>query len=72
MLLFGASRLPKLARSMGQASREFKQGINEGTVDEPRRNAEDKVTLTRAELDALVQREAGEREAEARRRPPSA
>lgn len=26
LLLFGASKLPKLARSMGEASREFRQG----------------------------------------------
>lgn len=32
LLLFGASRLPKLARSMGQASKEFKQGFKEGKV----------------------------------------
>lgn len=30
MLLFGASRLPKLARSLGQSSKEFKQGLSEG------------------------------------------
>ncbi|MEA2475987.1 MAG: hypothetical protein QOC87_186, partial [Actinomycetota bacterium] len=30
LLLFGASRLPKLARSMGQASKEFKSGMKEG------------------------------------------
>lgn len=30
LLLFGASRLPRLARSMGQASREFKKGVAEG------------------------------------------
>ena len=29
LLLFGSTRLPKLARSMGQASREFKHGVNE-------------------------------------------
>jgi sec-independent protein translocase protein TatA len=29
LLLFGSTRLPKLARSMGQASKEFKKGINE-------------------------------------------
>ncbi len=32
LLLFGASRLPKLARSMGQASKEFKEGFKEGKV----------------------------------------
>jgi len=30
MLLFGATRLPKLARSMGQAGKEFKAGLKEG------------------------------------------
>jgi sec-independent protein translocase protein TatA len=30
LLIFGASRLPKLARSMGQAGKEFKQGMKEG------------------------------------------
>lgn len=30
LLLFGSTRLPKLARSLGQASKEFKTGVNEG------------------------------------------
>jgi TatA/E family protein of Tat protein translocase len=30
LLLFGATRLPKLARSMGQAGKEFKEGLKEG------------------------------------------
>ncbi len=34
LLLFGASRLPKLARSMGQAGKEFKAGLKEGHVEE--------------------------------------
>jgi sec-independent protein translocase protein TatA len=34
MLLFGSSQLPKLARSMGAASKEFKKGINEGANEE--------------------------------------
>lgn len=29
VLLFGSSQLPKLARSVGQASRELKQGMHE-------------------------------------------
>jgi len=29
LLLFGSTRLPKLARSLGQASKEFKQGVSE-------------------------------------------
>lgn len=35
LLLFGASRLPKLARSMGQAGKEFKSGLKEGYVAQP-------------------------------------
>lgn len=34
LLFFGTSRLPKLARSIGQASREFKQGVAEGARDD--------------------------------------
>jgi sec-independent protein translocase protein TatA len=71
ILLFGATRLPKLARSMGEASREFKKGVNEGSsTDEPSLAAkpDEKVTMTKAELDALL----AEREARARKdAPPS-
>jgi sec-independent protein translocase protein TatA len=34
LLLFGSTRLPKLARSLGQATKEFKQGVDEGAKDE--------------------------------------
>jgi len=33
VLVFG-NRLPKIARSMGQASKEFKKGVAEGSRDE--------------------------------------
>ena len=44
MLVFGSSRLPKLARSLGQAQKEFKEGINEGAAkdDEDAKKASDK------------------------------
>jgi sec-independent protein translocase protein TatA len=32
-LLFGGSRLPKLARSLGEASKEFRKGVEEGERD---------------------------------------
>ncbi len=39
LVLFGGAKLPKLARSMGQAQNEFKRGIKEGATptddDEP-------------------------------------
>ncbi len=34
VLLFGASRLPKLGRSMGQSIRGFKKGLNEDGEDQ--------------------------------------
>lgn len=34
LLLFGSSKLPKLARSIGQASNEFKKGVGEGAKDD--------------------------------------
>jgi len=30
LLLFGGAKLPKLARSLGQAQKEFKHGLDEG------------------------------------------
>ena len=33
-LLFGSSQLPKLARSLGRASKEFKDGLAEGDPDD--------------------------------------
>ena len=35
LLLFGATRLPKLARSVGQAGKEFKEGMKEGYKPQP-------------------------------------
>ena len=32
LLLFGSAKLPKLARSLGQASKEFKQGTDDATA----------------------------------------
>jgi sec-independent protein translocase protein TatA len=77
LLLFGSTKLPKLARSIGEASQEFKKGVSDGGKDDARaaelKAAEaktpkpsDKVTMTQAELDALL----SEREAQARRQTP--
>jgi sec-independent protein translocase protein TatA len=30
LLVFGGAKLPKLARSMGQAAKEFRSGVEEG------------------------------------------
>ena len=34
-LLFGGSRLPHLARSLGSAKNEFEKGLQEGQHDDP-------------------------------------
>ena len=33
MLIFGGAKLPKLARSLGESSKEFKKGLAEGVGD---------------------------------------
>lgn len=33
LVLFGGSQLPKLARNLGQAQKEFKKGLSEGQKD---------------------------------------
>jgi TatA/E family protein of Tat protein translocase len=36
LVLFGGSKLPELARSLGRSINEFKKGVNEGMkTDEP-------------------------------------
>lgn len=34
LVLFGGSQIPKLARNIGQAQKEFKKGIAEGAADD--------------------------------------
>ena len=33
LVLFGGAKLPKLAKSLGEAQREFKKGSDEGATD---------------------------------------
>jgi sec-independent protein translocase protein TatA len=35
LVLFGGAKLPKLARSLGQAQSEFKKGVQAGGDEEP-------------------------------------
>ena len=67
LLLFGSTKLPKLAKSLGEAQKEFKKGVAD--ADEPpaaKALADEKVTMTKAELDALL----SEREAQVRTDAP--
>ncbi len=34
LVLFGATAIPKFARSLGRAKKEFEQGIKEGQIDD--------------------------------------
>lgn len=34
LLLFGSTKLPKLAKSLGQAQKEFKDGLKEGATED--------------------------------------
>jgi sec-independent protein translocase protein TatA len=75
VVLFGASRLPKLARNLGEAGREFRKAHDEANPDTPpipvlvapERNAvsgsDGMVTLSRSQLESLLAaKAAGERD----------
>ena len=34
LVVFGGAKLPKLARSIGQAQKEFQEGVSEGIDDD--------------------------------------
>jgi sec-independent protein translocase protein TatA len=74
LVLFGSTRLPKLAKSLGQASREFKKGVDDKDAedkDKAAKPADEQVTMSKAELDALLaEREAKAREAAQPASPP--
>ena len=44
LLIFGARKLPDLARSLGSSAKEFRKGIEEGSTDEPETEPEIKTT----------------------------
>jgi sec-independent protein translocase protein TatA len=45
LLIFGARKLPDLARSLGASAKEFRKGVSEGSQDE---DAEAQVTEAQA------------------------
>ena len=40
LLLFGGSQLPKLARGIGSAQREFKKGLEEGDTEDKSKSSD--------------------------------
>ena len=46
LLLFGSSQVPKLARNLGKAQKEFKDGLDQGKADAAveAKTADDKTT----------------------------
>jgi sec-independent protein translocase protein TatA len=40
LIIFGGSQLPKLARSLGSAQKEFKKGLQEGSEDAGEKKAD--------------------------------
>ena len=38
LVLFGSTQIPKLARSLGQAQKEFKSGLEEGMAEEEQKD----------------------------------
>lgn len=57
VLLFGASRIPKLARNLGEASKEFKNAQDEPVAAAPAVGpapATETVTISRDQLDHLL------------------
>ena len=72
LVLFGGAKLPKLARSLGQAQKEFKQGMDDPEKadkeeSKPVQPSSETVTMSKADLEALI----AEREAKARRESSS-
>ena len=41
LVIFGGSQVPKLARNLGQAQKEFKKGLDEGAKADPAKSDDD-------------------------------
>ena len=72
VLIFGVNKLPKMAKNLGEASKEFKKAQREAEEEAKAEEAskatksapaDQSITMSKSELDALL----AEREAKARR-----
>ena len=52
-LLFGASRLPQLAKALGQSKRAFRAGIDEAEAEAQRQQLNQSEPAARTELNAV-------------------
>ncbi len=68
-LLFGASRLPKLAKSLGESRRAFKEGMEE--AEKEFKNEEESKLLNSEKAPAITELSDDELAAELRRRQTS-
>lgn len=50
VLLFGASKIPELARALGKAQREFQRARDEMTTPKPNETDEDRIRKAAADL----------------------
>lgn len=57
LLLFGANKLPELARSMGRSARIFKSEVNEMRAEDEAANAARPVAATQHEIESPTAQE---------------
>ena len=69
LLVFGGSQLPKLAKNLGKAQKEFKDGLAEGSAEKP--DAEKTPEELAAELAAARKEAADAKAAAARSEAPA-
>jgi sec-independent protein translocase protein TatA len=47
LILFGAAAIPKFARSLGQAKKEFEKGVKDGNNEKTDTNTEKEIVLSK-------------------------
>ena len=52
ILLFGASQIPKLARNLGEASKEFRRAHED--ADSTVQSSQEQISISRGQLEALL------------------